>query len=77
MNRRHLPRRRFDDTVLAALDILIIAGGAVGLYHWLAFAEMAPPTTMTRMVADGAPQATASRCVGGAQIAAASPHVDN
>lgn len=76
MNRRHLPRRRFDDTVLAALNILVIAGGAAGLYHWLTFAEMAPPTMLCTL-ADAAPQTTAVNCVGGAQIAAASPHVDN
>jgi hypothetical protein len=69
MTRRYLPRRRFDATLLAALNVLVITGGAAALYHWLSFAEMAPPT-MLCTVADATPPGAAILCVGGTQVAA-------
>ena len=68
MTRRYLPRRRFDASLLAAHNVLVITGGAAALYHWLSFAEMAPPS-MLCTVADATPPGTAIHCVGSIQVA--------
>ena len=73
MNRRFLLRPHFDHTFLAALNVLVIAGGAAALYHWLSFAEMAP-ATMLCTAADTTVQRPPVNCPGGAQVATSGVH---
>ena len=75
MTRHDFPRRRLDHTVLAALNIIVLAGGITAIYHWVSFAQSAPPT-MLCAGADAAVPTTTVNCVGGAEMARSSaPHV--
>ena len=75
MTRHDFPRRRLDHTVLAALNIIVLAGGITAIYHWISFAQSAPPTMLCAS-ANATTQSTAVNCVDGAEMArSSSPHV--